>query len=207
MRSVLLSVTRPQIGQYWQTTGNWAAGRQHLFFWSNLLLLRYRTVEVSLRKKFSWWWYQVDMSACIFSFRAINSLFGDEITVKLSDICRCFWHKCYFNTLTWLQKRNLVKKIFMQLSLVDIPNWWGTTVEEIHLKATVIDWSLRCCHCGKTVWSKNKQTETMSSYPTYPTHQTRPVHLSLTLSVAKFKHCIAMQFNALETSDRGNCCL
>ena len=79
---------------------------------------------------------------------------------------------------------------------------WG-----IHLKATAIDWSLRCCHCGKTVWSKNKQTETMSSYPTYPTHQTRPVHLSLTLSVAKFKHCIAMQFNALETSDRGNCCL
>ena len=54
----------------------------------------------------------------------------------------------------------------MRLSLVDTPYRWGTRVEEIHRQTAAIDWLLWCCHCGKTVWGKNSQLETMSSYPT-----------------------------------------
>ena len=98
------------------------------------------------------------MSVCIFSFLVINSLFGDEITVKQSDICRCFWHKCFFTTSSGLEESNHVKSDFYAAILKLNKSIWK--------RLWMIDWLLRCCRCGKTVWSKNNQTETMSSYPT-----------------------------------------
>ena len=77
-------------------------------FWFNAFSKWIGCVSDSV-KNLPWWWYRVDMSACIFSFLAINSLFGDEITVKQSDICRCFWHKCYFTAASTF--KNIIRTI------------------------------------------------------------------------------------------------
>ena len=179
-RSVLLSVTRLLRSVNIDRLRETELPATNVFAWTNLLQTKYLLYKFSMSvlswikispKKRTYQGYSVSvrnffhdgdteqLSVCIFSFLVINSLFGDEITVKQSDICRCFWHKCFFTTSSGLEESNHVKSDFYAAILKLNKSIWK--------RLWMIDWLLRCCcRCGKTVWSKNNQTETMSSYPT-----------------------------------------